>query len=62
MKKTISESGIITGTGRKKIREFRFLTGSTFVIRFDRDNLHLLQDSILLLAQKVPEPERVLNL
>ena len=42
MEKTINNPNIIKHINQKKIREIRFLTKSTFVLRFDRDNIQFV--------------------
>ena len=39
MDNTLIKPDIITNVNQKRVREIRFLTESTFVLRFDRDNM-----------------------
>ncbi len=49
---TISGSDTITGINRKQIRQIRFLTESTFVIRFDRDNIQFTAGQHVIVGPK----------
>lgn len=52
MDKTILKSDTITNINQKKVREIRFLTESSFVLRFDRDNIKFIAGQHIIVGLK----------
>ena len=50
MDKKISTSDIRANVKQKRVREIRFLTENTFVLRFDRDNLQFYAEQHLVIG------------
>lgn len=52
MDNTLIKSVSITDVSRKKIREIRFLTNNTFIIRLDRDNMQFFAGQHIIVGPK----------
>lgn len=52
MENTLLKSDIITNVNQKRVREIRFLTESTFVLRFDRDNIEFNAGQHIIVGTK----------